>query len=195
MIHVKSANIIFEKLFDSPVIIRIMKDNPSITEEKIKELYRTQWKEVGQFIRQKKGFNFDVVGFGHFVYNYFPIPIYTYYKEAWIELTLAKRPWPPEKQEYYERSIRTLIENINRNNAILKEMYEKHPQYKEKFKTYWTNVLLYNKQGFFKQNLRYFRRFLEKFDVCISDEIFERTYQNAKNDLRFLHVPTLSNRF
>ncbi len=192
MIQVKNSGIIFEKLFQSPVIIDIMEKNPSLTEEKIKELYKKQWKVIGNFVREKKGFNIDIAGLGYFIYNYFPIPLYSFYKNAWIQMALSKKPWPPDKEERYDRSIRTLIENINRNNVILRELYDKHPQYKEKFQVYWTRALTKNNQGFFKQTLGYLRRFLEEFDVHVSDEVYERTYQNAKEDMRFMFQPKVS---
>jgi len=107
-------------------------------------------------------------------------------------MALSKKPWPPDKEERYDRSIRTLIENINRNNVILRELYDKHPQYKEKFQVYWTRALTKNNQGFFKQTLSYLRRFLEEFDVHVSDEVYERTYQNAKEDMRFMFQPKVS---
>lgn len=190
MIPMKHYTAVFDTLFDRPVIKKLMDENPNITKELIKELYKKQWSFLGEFLRKKQGYNIDIVGLGIFSYNYLNIPLYNYYKEFWIKNITSKKPWHEKRVKYYEDSIANTLNYIHKSDLILIEIYEKHPQYKEKFKVYWRNVLYNNNKKFYRDTLVYFRGYLEKFELYIPDEIFEKTYTNAKENLQLVCKPT-----
>ena len=169
-----------EKVMNSDRIKEIMKEYPGIDQEYILELYRIQWKTIGEKLRNKESGRIVIYNFGTFEVNIYSFPRYIAQKERTID-----------RIKYNSGDAKTIEKHqiaIDKMKKILYDLHEKGGPMKEKFRTYWERSFLNKNQNSYakrrnKDLSRYIRRVLEEFNICFSDEEFEAFYPEQEGDV------------